>query len=393
MSTTKSSIDPANVIEGLVYTLLDVFDATRDLYKTLRIKERRDHEDIKRRKGYPPSPPGDHLDEETAAGNASIVLDKAAVKREFSNGVDALGPQFAVGDVITQASVQSQVITLQSVIIDIFLYGPTSQNPISQQLSTLLAASRAAGTASVDALAAQRHRMLSILPPSVRPIATPASPPATPYPASIAGSTGPKSRQLDYPAAPATPTSITPSIHSPSFSRPRAARSDTESTSFSGLTSSGAPTAPQTLYCPYALDLQRHPSKPLAASITSNPNPYCPDCDRSLHLSPGKAWEIFKDSPDGERKFRIQNRFIVKCHRRGADQGYSCVLCNQSSDVDTVCGDVKALVRHIWIEHGAAELKAEEDIFEVIERMVPRRGRSKSDASFWKETVQRARSP
>jgi len=94
----QSRVDPANVVESLAYTLLEVLNATRDLYKTLRIKEKRDHETLERSKGYPPSPVSDHLDDDAAAGNASIVLDKAAVKREFDHGMDTLGPPFAVGD-------------------------------------------------------------------------------------------------------------------------------------------------------------------------------------------------------------------------------------------------------------------------------------------------------
>ncbi|KAF2199024.1 hypothetical protein GQ43DRAFT_465140 [Delitschia confertaspora ATCC 74209] len=398
MSTSKSQVDPANVVEALVYSLLEAFDATRDLYKTLRIKEKRDHEELKRLKGYPESPISDHLDDDAAAGNASIVLDKAAVKHEFSNGFDSLGPPFAVGDVaskilsahfqivITQTALQAEIIRLQSILITIFLYGPTSRDPISSQLSTLLDASRAAGTSTVDALAAQRQRMLTALPPSLRPIATPSAPyPVTIPPRSSIGSgDSMRSKPADWPVS---PTSQTPSVHTLVFSRPKASRTDTESTSFTGLTTSEPKSLPQPLYCRYALDLQRHPNQPLSSTITSNSSPYCPDCHRGLHLSPGKAWEIFKDTEDGERVFRIQNRFVVKCHRVG-EQGYSCVMCHLSSDIDTVCGDVKALVRHIWIDHSVAELKSEEDIVEVIEKIVPR-GRSRSDGDVGKGVYER----
>jgi hypothetical protein len=41
--------------------------------------------------------------------------------------------------------------------------------------------------------------------------------------------------------------------------------------------------------------------------------------------------------------------------------------------VDTVCGDVKALIKHIWEDHSVGELKHEEDITEVVELVPDRR--------------------
>jgi hypothetical protein len=60
----------------------------------------------------------------------------------------------------------------------------------------------------------------------------------------------------------------------------------------------------------------------------------------------------------------------VKCHREGVDGGYSCILCSRSrhSNNHTVCGDVKALVRHIWMDHDAGELAIEQDVVEVVEK-------------------------
>lgn len=151
--------------------------------------------------------------------------------------------------------------------------------------------------------------------------------------------------------------------------KPKLDRSDTDTTSITGPTSYGMKTTPHHLYCLYAIDLQRHPSQHLSKSITSDPVPTCPHCKRALHLSPGKAWEICKADRGYERTFRVSNRFVVKCHRDGADGQYSCVLCTRHASVDSVavCGDVKALIRHIWEEHGVSELKHEEDITEIID--------------------------
>jgi hypothetical protein len=87
-------------------------------------------------------------------------------------------------------------------------------------------------------------------------------------------------------------------------------------------------------------------------------------------MSPGKAWEICKWDMDCERTFQVQNRFVVKCHRDGPDGQYACVICSEYASCDTVCGDVKALVKHLSDDHDIRELKHEQDIVEVIEQPV-----------------------
>lgn len=47
-------------------------------------------------------------------------------------------------------------------------------------------------------------------------------------------------------------------------------------------------------------------------------------------------------------------------------------------DTVCVCGDVKALVRHVWMDHRVAELDAEGDIVEVVESV----GRRRDSISF-----------
>lgn len=84
--------------QALVYTLLDVFDASRDLYQTLRAKEKRDYEQSLRSRGYPSGRKFDYVDDEDANGDESLVMDKAAVTRQFEIGFQDIGAQFAVGD-------------------------------------------------------------------------------------------------------------------------------------------------------------------------------------------------------------------------------------------------------------------------------------------------------
>lgn len=85
-------------MQALVYTILDVFDATRDLYQTLRKKEKRDHEQDLRARGYPSSRKIEYVDDYETGGDESIVVDKAAVTRQFEIGFQDVGSQFAVGD-------------------------------------------------------------------------------------------------------------------------------------------------------------------------------------------------------------------------------------------------------------------------------------------------------
>jgi hypothetical protein len=91
---------PENVTETLLKSLLETFTATRDLHKTLRVKEKRDHEAIKMLKGYPDSRHNYCVerDDMDTAGEDAIRRDEAAVKREFQRGYDNLGLRYADGD-------------------------------------------------------------------------------------------------------------------------------------------------------------------------------------------------------------------------------------------------------------------------------------------------------
>ena len=83
------------MVQSLVHTLLDVFDATRDLYQTLKSKQRRDYEQNLRSRGYRRNL--EFLDD-GPDGEAEIVMDKAAVMKQLDIGLQDIGPQFAVGD-------------------------------------------------------------------------------------------------------------------------------------------------------------------------------------------------------------------------------------------------------------------------------------------------------
>ena len=91
--------DSVHVAQSLVYALLDVFDATKDLYQTLREKDKRDYEQSLRTRGYPSGRRIDYVDDDAPdSGGESLVMDKAAVTRQFEIGLDEIGSPFAVGD-------------------------------------------------------------------------------------------------------------------------------------------------------------------------------------------------------------------------------------------------------------------------------------------------------
>ncbi|KAF1831846.1 hypothetical protein BDW02DRAFT_581755 [Decorospora gaudefroyi] len=411
MGVANPPINPANVMQALVYTLSDVFDATRDLYQTLTIKEHRDYEQNLRSKGYPTSRRVEYVKDESLGSDEAIVLDKIAVTQRFEDGYRALGEEFAMGDATSHTALQSQIIKLQGVLLATFLYGPTSAGTIAHQLSTVNAASRSAAAASVDILAELQERLQDERLPTSRsmhsmnarsgPTYAPSYEPthsrsrARSHTVSHAPSHAP-SRELALPHTTTGTSSTSTALmkyNEPREShasrmrssspvnttvlewrgRPKPERSDTDTTSMTGPTSYGMKSASHDLYCLYAIDLQRSPTQPLSTTILSDAAPYCPHCECALHLSPGKAWEISKWDSDCERTFQVQNRFVVKCHRAGPDGQYCCVICSKYADADTVCGDVKALVKHLSDEHDIRELKHEEDIVEVIEQPVSRR--------------------
>ncbi|KAL5119548.1 hypothetical protein ACEQ8H_002613 [Pleosporales sp. CAS-2024a] len=389
MGVVTRAVDGANVVQlqALVYTLLGVFDATRDLFETLKIKEKRDYELSLRAKGYPVSRRVEYVEDEVVGKDEDLVMDKAAVTRQFELGFQKIGSQFAVGDALSHVALQAQIIALQNVLVMTFLYGPTSSDPISYQLSNLCAASRSAGTCSVDILAAQIDRqqaLVSCTPPSSRSPVAPwhdaraTQDSNTSHVSSASTCTSLVARHTDPPIRPRSGSPANTTVLDTWRSRPHPDRTDTTDTTWTtGPTCHGdTKSARHELYCPYAIELQQHRDLALSASLTRNSAAYCPHCKRTMPLSPGKAWEIIVDDDDNdERFFHVSNRFVVKCHRDGADGQYTCLLCSRHAPcVETVCGDVKALIKHICDDHGVAELKLEEDITEVV-RLVRHRQR------------------
>ncbi|KAJ4984138.1 hypothetical protein SVAN01_10370 [Stagonosporopsis vannaccii] len=352
--------DPTDVLQGIVYKLLDVFDATRDLYQTLSNKDKRDYELQLRSKGYPSSRKLEFVDGTEVNGNRAILTDKLALLRRYEDGLRDVGSEFAIGDALSHISLQSEVIKLQGVLLTTFLYGPTSSEPIQQQLSKIDTASNVAAAAAVDILNALQHRQQAELRVSNMSRSRRGSLRVPPMPGSFHQDE--QSTALVAYQEPARVRAGSPVNTTILSGRPGAA--DVHSRS---LASYNSATVTDSLYCSYAQELEQYRSQQLGPSITGAATPTCPDCRRTLHLSPGKAWEILKKDTGYERCFQISNRYVVKCHRSGPDAGYACILCSRADDDVTICGDVKALVKHMCEDHKTVELKAEEDITEVVE--------------------------
>lgn len=86
--------------------LSDAFDAAKDLYQTLKIKERRDYEQSLRSKGYPSSRRIEFVEDGLFGSDEDLALDKAAVRRQFDIGHRQCGEQFAIGDGKSTITVQ-----------------------------------------------------------------------------------------------------------------------------------------------------------------------------------------------------------------------------------------------------------------------------------------------
>jgi hypothetical protein len=101
------SHDSTDVLQDIVYTLLEVFDATRDLYQTLTNKDKRDLEQKLRSNGYPSSRKLEIIDDAEVNGTRAILTDKLALLRLYEDGLRDAGPTFAVGDGMFSTRIQA----------------------------------------------------------------------------------------------------------------------------------------------------------------------------------------------------------------------------------------------------------------------------------------------
>lgn len=167
------------------------------------------------------------------------------------------------------------------------------------------------------------------------------------------------------------------------------------------------------LFCPYARDLQLEPRQPLDErflSPSSSSAPGCPACDAripvlSTSTTPQLGYIIDKEvvvterithphsppprphSRSGglslvlangapltefvkrfeDRAYLLTARFLVKCHRAGAERGkgYACYLCFTNREKDTLVKTMRGLVGHVRDKHDVGEYEREVDIRDV----------------------------
>lgn len=239
--------------------------------------------------------------------------------------------------VLAQNQLQAQVIALQGAIIK--CYQLQDLLPPAELLLQLRQASRSARTAGVNALVDMHGRIVADRDDDH---ATPDIPGMFP--------------KVYFTAR--HPTMRDCATTSGNRGRSRSRRSKSGHGDSSSLSSR--------LFCPYALDLQRHLYQPLANTYHVGGSRCCPYCRFVFGTRPDKAWEIVLDdtrSGTGTKTFLIGDRFLVKCHREGG--GLACVLCRRFKTHDTVCPEIADLVDHIWREHAVEEVEDDDDMREV----------------------------
>jgi len=415
MDSSRGMLETVVIVVSLVHTIMNSFGSAHDLYKKVKRKADKTEEEVQRLKEKERRKSrsrGRHRrdsdDSDSDSDVDSIISEsKSLVWQEYERGYGRIGRRFAVGDLIAQNQLQAQIIALQQTILTVFQasalhYGPAVANPMAHQLAKLLTATSTARVGSVKALTEQYQRMLTEgpLPTDLPPVSieTPAAedkaeevvdleaqadrPPSPPH-STHQGSqkafsirTQSPTRSHHTKSKTQTPRTSRQSLSGPGHTRPPSPRrskvslhrSDSRDSAIS--TKSVANDAPNRhphnfLFCIYALDLQNHPTQPLADAFRKGGNNRCSYCSTHIPVRAGSSWEITKDDRDAEKIFHIENRFIVKSHREG--HGFACVLCakNRKSSVDVICGSVKTLVEHVWDEHEVEDYKLEVDIREV----------------------------
>lgn len=266
----------------------------------------------------------------------------ALIRREFDNGYERYGRDFAVGDVITENKLQAQLIALQQTVINVLQDALYSGRPLGRaDMEKLVRASETAREGSVDALRGQQRRLLG-------------------------GPDEPRSPQQLALPPPVPQLAIGPPMSHGSTSSKASRRS--EMSRKSGGSRESAPTTP--LYCGYSLDLQ-YGTQPLSKKFAPGGSCKCPACGMRLVLESDDVWAIGKRTkrrvPDRgghlrevveETEFLISPRFLVKSHTPEGE--FACLLCTQYADGDVVCPSVDVLVNHIG-KHDIAELEKEPD--------------------------------
>lgn len=296
----------------------------------------------------------------------------ALISREFEDGYQRLGQQFAIGDVVTENELQAQVIALQQTVINVLQDALYNGRPLDRaDMARLVAASDAARDGSLGALRQQRQRLLATEEArSPRQLAL-----EPPRRSSTVVSDSSRRMAMDPPRRSSTIVSHDPPRQL-ALGPPR--RSST-------IVSDDPPPQPalalpkrastivqdDTLFCRYSLDLQYIQRKPLTASFAPGGSCQCPACGVRLPVESDDRWAIGKRSSrwitvggyereiEEDVEFIVDQRFVVKCHT--AEGEYACVMCNRYRDGDVICETADILINHLGRVHDVKELEREPD--------------------------------
>ncbi|KAK4627962.1 uncharacterized protein CLAFUR5_04628 [Fulvia fulva] len=128
-----------------------------------------------------------------------------------------------------------------------------------------------------------------------------------------------------------------------------------------------APDAP--LFCRYAQDLQRH-GLPLHKTFKPGGPHCCPSCNLIIPVDTRDIWVFSTHIPPQQkgdkprtRDYRMDSRFVVKCHD---GQGrFACVLCDKNRDLDCICKNVESLIKHLGSAHTFEEFDQDPDLVKM----------------------------
>jgi hypothetical protein len=256
-------------------------------------------------------------DEEEFAYGAKRA--RAMIEQAYADNFLRVGQDYARGDLVTENKLQGQIIQLHQTVISVLQEALYDGRQLSQdEIHRLIIAQQDARDGSLEALQGQYKRMLGR---SRRRTEDDLM--------MVEDKPRPLQKQLTFPMR---RVSLRDSIDSP-----RAVKA--------------LPAPGRSLFCRYSDDLQ-HSGRALSQAFDATGDGRCPACEVVLPLEKGDSW-VFRDA-------RISARFVVKCHAE--DGRYACILCAQHRDVDCVCRDIEALVRHVGTMHDAVEIEGDPDI-------------------------------
>lgn len=267
---------------------------------------------------------------------------RAMIERMYEDHLMRAGDRYATGDIVTENRLQAQIIKLQQTVINVLqdaLYSGRGLTEADQR--RLIVAQSAARDGSLDALQDHYDRVSAKRKVLPRPE----------HDDRLLLDTAPAgksdfSRKSTWPTRDPGPRSLPPPATAPSR------RADS------------LPPPDLDLYCRYSADLQTI-SWALSSSFAPSSSHDCPACGFHVPVDTRDYWIFSTTTPAGRtREFRVDARFIVKCHT--PEGNYACVLCEQEQRTHLcIARTVEALVKHLGSSHSVEEWAEDPDVESV----------------------------